>query len=331
METKYQHKLKRKLVFLAVYLILLSIGAAFLANQSKKRTIEEGILEIHFLALGKADCILLRTKEESMIIDAGWEETKEKVVDYLKEEGIKNLTYAVATHEDEDHIGGMETILRKFKVNELLISPKQGENEAYTAMIQRAKKRETKITIPSVLSTFSFGDAQITILGPGKAALADGQINNSSLILYITFGERSFLFMGDALKESETELLEQDYRIRADLLKVGHHGFADATSEAFLKAVSPKLAVITCNDMKEEIKEESQKETTKGEENKEIAKENEEITEEEIKKQEIKEKEPKPKERIEPLLEKNQILAYHTGDSQSFVLICDGTKIEVKN
>lgn len=303
MEELYRKKAKRKLVALAFYLILLTGCALLLMKQGTGRTLGEDELEIHFLSLGKADSILIRTGDQSMLIDAGWETTADEVRKYLKMQGISKLDYAVATHEDEDHIGGMEEILRRFQVNKLLISPKIGENEAYRAMIQRADKRQTKIEQPKIPSTFSLGKAEITILAPGPAALADGQVNNSSLVLYLTFGKRSFLFMGDALLASEEELLQEGYRIKADVLKAGHHGFDDATGENFLDTVSPRLVVITCHE-ETASKAEPHSSENPPEGSKHFG-------------------------RIESRLKEKGILAYYTGE-RTLILSCDGERIEAR-
>ncbi len=293
MQDQYQKKAKRKLITVILYLLLLIGCTLFLKGQNTERVIEDDVLELHFLSLKKADCILIRTGKKAMLIDAGWKDTKRQVTDYLKKQGIKRLDYVVATHGDEDHVGGMEEVLRKFQVETLFISPKNESNKDYQAMIGRAKKRQTKIIVPKVPSEFSFGNAKIKILAPGTAALADGQTNNSSLVLYITFGSRNFLFMGDALKESEAEILKKGYEIQADVLKVGHHGFNDATTEAFLETVAPKLAIITC-----EKKQAQDKANNFG--------------------------------RIEPMLKEKEIELYYTGDGTLF-LSCDGEKIEVQH
>lgn len=292
MEEKY--KKKRKVFVMTLYLLLLIGCTVFLKKQTAGRTIDENVLELHFLSLGKADSILLRTGTKSMLIDSGWEDTKGQVTDYLKAQGIKQLDYVAATHGDEDHVGGMEQVLRKFQVETLFVSPKSESNKAYQAMIERAKKRQTTIVIPKVPSEISFGKAKIKIIAPGTAALAEGSTNNSSLVFYITFGSRSFLLMGDALKESETEILQEGYRMKADVLKAGHHGFDDATGEEFLDAVAPKLVVITCDE--EQMGEET----------------------------------PKKWGRIEPMLGEKKIEFYHTGDG-TLILSCDGEQIEVRH
>ena len=100
-----------------------------------------------------------------------------------------------------------------------------------------------EITKPQPGSTFQMGQAQVTVLAPNRDDYETP--DNFSVVLRMVFGETSFLFTGDAMEQSETEMLTRGYELSSTVVKVGHHGQNDASSTAFLNAVRPKAAVIS--------------------------------------------------------------------------------------
>jgi competence protein ComEC len=103
--------------------------------------------------------------------------------------------------------------------------------------------RGLKITAPAAGDTFDIGSARCTILAPNSEEYNDP--NNYSIVIKLEYGQTAFLFTGDAETASEREMLEKKYDLKADVLKVAHHGSTSSTSPAFLKAVSPKYAIIS--------------------------------------------------------------------------------------
>lgn len=204
--------------------------------------------EIHILALGKADCILILSDGEALLIDAGYEEQSEQIVSYLKKNGITHLKGIVVTHGDKDHIGGIPAVLSAFSVGEMLLSPKREDSKEYRAMVAAMNDKAVSYRFAEPGQTLKLGEGIVTVLAPGPKALAEGNDNESSVVLRYTYKERSALFMGDALSKSEKELRDSDYTLKADILKVGHHGKADATQKKFVKTVAPVYAVITCGE-----------------------------------------------------------------------------------
>ena len=205
--------------------------------------------EIHVLSLGKADCILIIADGEAMLIDAGYEQQGDSIVAYLKEQGVTSLKYAVLTHGDKDHVGGMATVLRNIATSQLLLSPREEDSKDYLAMLKAVSDRNIPCRVPELQSTFTIGNGTVTVLAPGEKALKEDSDNDASLVLRLTYGERSALFMGDALTKTEKEMRDKEYELRADILKIGHHGKDDATSKKFLSEVAPMYAVITCGDI----------------------------------------------------------------------------------
>ena len=208
--------------------------------------VKEG-LEIHVLDIGKADAILLVCDGETMLIDAGLPEHGSVVTDYLKSHGVTNLNYAVVTHGDKDHVGGMAEVLRNFSVGKIILSPKKENSPEYVSMTKAVNDTNTPWEYAKLLTEYSLGGAKLTVLAPGKKALEKGDDNDSSIVFRLEYKGRTALLMGDALTRTEKEMREDGYALKAEVIKIGHHGKKDATTKKFIKEVAPQYAVITCS------------------------------------------------------------------------------------
>lgn len=209
---------------------------------------DDKIVSVHFLDIGKADCILIKIGEKAVLIDSGTSEKVKDIIDYLKKQKVTKLDYAVATHCDKDHVGGMSEVLKKFPTSVLLMSARGKNTKPYQAMIETAKELKVTQIIPKVNTVFYVGNVKFSVLAPGEEAMAAGTDNESSIVLMMQYGEKKFLFMGDAMEVSEHEMLQNGYDLRADVIKVGHHGSKRCTGEKFLDTVNPAVAVITCEE-----------------------------------------------------------------------------------
>jgi competence protein ComEC len=114
--------------------------------------------------------------------------------------------------------------------------------KTFTDVLTAIKNKGLIFTSPTVGSTFTSGQAQCTILAPSSPP--SGDLNDASIVIRMTYGNTSFLFTGDAQTASEQEMLSKGYSLKADVLKVGHHGSITSSSVVFLQAVSPKTAVL---------------------------------------------------------------------------------------
>ena len=159
-----------------------------------------------------------------------------------------NLFWAVDRMKrvlDQVHSSGVERVrkrleeeARKIYEEDIEVNRRIGEN-----VLTAIKNKGLAITTPMPGTVFYLGQAQCTILAPNSPTYKD--MNNYSIVIRLVYGTTSFLFTGDAEAESEKEMLSKGYNIKSDVLKVGHHGSNTATSPEFLKAVSPKYAVIS--------------------------------------------------------------------------------------
>ncbi len=236
--------LKSKGTILLVLCLLITTVTCGCDTKEKTQVNYSG-LTVSFIDIGQGDSILLQCKDESMLIDAGENDKGDTVVNYLESHNATKLKYAVGTHPHSDHIGGMDTVLKNIKTNTLICPKVTYNTKTWKDVETEAKSQNTKIEYANTGQKYSLGDATFTIISPKKNHIYS-DCNNYSVVIKAEYGENSFLFTGDAEKLVEDEILESNYDIKADVLKVGHHGSSTSTSEKFLNKVSPKYAVISC-------------------------------------------------------------------------------------
>lgn len=212
----------------------------------------EGELEVHFIDVGNADCILVRQEDKTMLIDAGERKSKTVVQQYLQTYGVEKFDLVIATHPHADHIGGMAYILENYPVERFVMSYMEEEHTPTTASYENMLEAliEKNIPVDEAVpgAVYELGTARLQILAPYEP---DADANNISVVTRLTFGDKAFLFTGDAETSVEKQLISGDYSLKADVLKLGHHGSNTSNSTAFLRQVAPDFAVITCGENNE--------------------------------------------------------------------------------
>ncbi|MCX6003339.1 MAG: ComEC/Rec2 family competence protein [Chloroflexi bacterium] len=213
-----------------------------ITTTSQGTTTQESLLEVYFLDVGQGDCEIVRYQDATMLIDAGTNASATLLVSTIKSMGISKFDVAVGTHPHEDHIGGLDAVINNFSIGKLYMPKVTTTTKTYTDVLAAIKDKGYTVTTPISGSTFNLGDAQCTILAPNSQNYED--MNNYSIVIKVTYGTTSFLFTGDAQALSEEEMLAEGYNLKADVLKIGHHGSDSSTTPQFLKAVSPQYGVI---------------------------------------------------------------------------------------
>lgn len=178
-----------------------------------------------------------------MLIDAGNNEDGPKLVKYFSEFGIKEFDYVVGTHAHEDHIGGMDDIIKNFKIDNFYMPDAITTTKTFEDVLDALEETNVIFQTPKVNQTFNLQDTTITTL---SVTADEKNLNDTSIVLKVKHGTNTFLFMGDASTKIEKNLLNKD--IKSDVLKVGHHGSRYSTSLEFLKKVSPEYAVISVGE-----------------------------------------------------------------------------------
>ena len=241
-------KLFNRIRALAAALALtLSLGACASPLPSPTVDPADGTLTVRFLDVGQADAALLRCGEDAMLIDGGNVADSSLIAAVLEDEGLDVLDVVVATHAHEDHVGGLSGALNVCSVGRVLAPVAEYDSKAFSNFVKYTEAQGLAVEIPAAGDTFSLGDAGVTVLGPVKAY---DDTNNTSIVLRVDYGNTSFLFTGDMERDAEADLLEfwGEDALRADVLKVGHHGSETSTSYPFLRAAAPQIAVISVGE-----------------------------------------------------------------------------------
>lgn len=202
-------------------------------------------MKVHFIDVGQGDATLIQSGDAAMLIDAGDDTKGTLLQNYLQKQGVTKLDYLILTHPDADHIGGAPVIITKFEVDRVFMSNFEKDNKTYRKLIQALDDKRLSFETPAAGSRYRLGDAEVTILAPVKEY---EDPNNASIALIVYNGENSFLFTGDAGEEAENDLLTQNTSVRADVYQAGHHGSRTSSSIAFMQAVNPAYAVISCKE-----------------------------------------------------------------------------------
>lgn len=203
------------------------------------------LLRVHFLDVGQADCILIQIPNgKNVLIDGGNNDDGPAVVSYLKKQGVRRLDVVIATHPHEDHVGGLDNVLNAFEAGKVYAPRVTANTKSFEDFLLAVQRKGLKITEARAGITLDLGPAASAVfLAPAGTGYED--LNDYSAVLKLTYGGTSFLFTGDAEAVSEAEMLRAGRDLKADVLKVAHHGSVSSTTAEFLKAVSPKYAVIS--------------------------------------------------------------------------------------
>lgn len=232
---------RRLLLILAAALFLLLYRYI---DQPIGRAAVNGELSVHFIDVGQGDAVLILSDGEAMLIDTGIYEGAQELIDYIHAQGVQKLTCAVATHPHSDHIGAMDEVITKFPIESFLKTEAVNDNKPYRYMMEELADKKTNVINPQPGDSYQLGQAQFTVLAPLSMDYGSN-LNNSSIVIRLDYGDTSFLFTGDAEIEEELDLVENGIA-PADVLKVGHHGSETSSSNTFLDAVRPACAVISC-------------------------------------------------------------------------------------
>jgi competence protein ComEC len=233
--------------WIVIAFMFLFFSICFIKSNSKVYECMDtkGKLIIHFIDVGQGDAILLMADNQTLLIDSGSESSKNQFLDYLERTGTQKLNYIIATHPHEDHIGNMKYVIPKYGVEKFYAPKITSDTDCYKSMVSALIKANKKITIATAGMSLKLGEQVLCeILAPNNSSYDN--INNYSVVVKVTFNNTIFLLTGDAEKESEAEMLAKNYILKADVLKIGHHGSSTSTSYEFLESVNPQICIVSC-------------------------------------------------------------------------------------
>lgn len=202
-------------------------------------------LKAHFIDVGQGDAILLEysttQKKYNILIDSGdWRSSA--AVNYLNQLNTKDIDLLVGTHPHADHIGQMDRIINEFNVDEVWMSGEIATTQVFERTINAIEKNNVDYYEPRSGEEFAIGPLDIKVLAPKDN---NNNLNNSSIVFKATYGKTSFLFTGDAEKSSEQTMLNSGENLKADILKLGHHGSDTSSTPSFVDAVNPEVGIIS--------------------------------------------------------------------------------------
>ncbi|MBL4889960.1 MAG: MBL fold metallo-hydrolase [Candidatus Lindowbacteria bacterium] len=207
---------------------------------------KDKVLEVVFLNIGQGDAILLKLPNKKyVLIDAGPSE-RVGLIPYLRYAGVKKFRAVVMSHPHQDHIGGINYVLNSFPVEEVYDCGKAHTTKVYRGILDTIDKLGIDYVNPKAGDNLDWDpDVKIKVLHPDEPTYSN--MNDNSIVLKITYGDVSFIFTGDAEEKAERTILSNfKDELSAQILKVGHHGSRTSSSRSFVKAVGPKIAVISC-------------------------------------------------------------------------------------
>ena len=222
-------------IILIISAIIISIS--FLVQNNNVSS--QNKMTVHYIDVGQGDSILIQVNNKNLLIDSGPSSNRKDLLNYLENLNIKKLDYIIATHPHEDHIGNMDTIIKRYNIGSFYSPKVITSSNTFESMISALVDKNLKINVlKKGVKGIDLGkNVEIQVF-------SSDNLNDYSPIIKITFVNNSFLFTGDAEVSTESIVLSENNNLNCDILKVGHHGSSTSTSSNFLTSVNPSVAII---------------------------------------------------------------------------------------
>ncbi|MHC9161502.1 ComEC/Rec2 family competence protein [Exiguobacterium profundum] len=233
--------MKKKM--LKIGLITLFSGAFLVMPHSEVSAASS--IKVHYIDIGQGDAIYIKMPSgEDVIIDGGNKGKGDAIVAYLKKQKVDDIEVLISTHPDADHIGGLDEILDAYRVENVYAPKVKHTTQAYKDFLQAVKREGKTIKTAQMGVSLPIKGVSAKFVGPVKS-YSNSDLNNWSAVLHVTYKKNTFLFTGDAEHVSEKDMMAKKQTLRAEVLKVGHHGAKTSTSSTFLNVVKPKYAILS--------------------------------------------------------------------------------------
>lgn len=236
------------LAVLIVAVTLLAAGcSAKPTGQDRSAQLSGQTLKVQTIDIGQGDAILIQTPGQVVLIDTGDVPTREKLVKYIKNQGITTIDKVFITHPHADHLGGMAAIMDNFTIKQIYDSGLTTTTALYRQYLTAVQKKNIPFEVVSPGTDIDLGGGVVLkVLAPQKPFITQSELNNNSIVLKLAYGKFSMLLPGDGEKEAEDRLIKAyAAELKSSVLKSGHHGSNTSSTPAFLKAVSPEAIIIS--------------------------------------------------------------------------------------
>ena len=234
--------LRKRIAGCILAVILILAGVVF-PEDGRIILAADGSMTVHFLDVGQGLSILVQSEGQNLLYDGGPRSASSYVVSYLQEQNVSEINYLISSHYDEDHVSGLIGCLNAFQVDNVIGADYVHDSSLYESFMDCVASQGLEVQHPSVGTEYEFGSGEFTVLSPKETSR---ESNANSVAIRLTNGDNSFIFTGDADHNSEEDMVTSGLELDCDVLSVGHHGSATATSWDFLQATVPEFAVISC-------------------------------------------------------------------------------------
>ena len=211
-------------------------------------------LKINFVDVGQGDSTFIITpKNKTILIDGGGSNTgsfdvgENTLLPYILDKGYNKIDLMIISHFDSDHVGGLLTILEEIKVEKVLIAKQEEQSENYKRFFNIVKEKNIPVIVGKRGDKINIEkDLYLDILFPESEQIEENVINNNSLVFNIYYNNFSMLFTGDIEEIAEKRIIEitNKSRLKADIIKIPHHGSKTSSTRELLEIVLPKIALI---------------------------------------------------------------------------------------
>lgn len=219
-------------------------------------------LEIAVLDVGHGDSILITTPhKKTILIDTGdsylynekrYDSGEKTVVPYVLDQGYKKIDLLILSHLDSDHIGGLESVIKSLKINNIGLSINSSKKEEIKKIEELIKKEKSNVIYLKKSQKFNIDGVAFNVLLPEEKSKVVDE-NNDSIVILMEYQGVKALFMGDLEQDGEKKLIENTKNLDIDILKIGHHGSITSTTEELVKATTPKVSLISVGTRFESI------------------------------------------------------------------------------
>jgi competence protein ComEC len=235
----------RKFLLTLNFVLLAVLALDWQASVEQGR--REG-LRVSFLEIGQGDATLIDYQGEYQILVDGGPNGR-RLLTQLGEvmpAGDKQIEMVILTHPDKDHLGGLTQLIDSYQVELFLNNGQSADTAIYSQLQEELKQHAISQEVVGEGSVLTIGrEVRIEFFAPDHSLEEEDDRNENSLVFRLDYGQKSFLFTGDAEREAEEDLVSDQEDIDVDFLKIAHHGSKGATSEIFLSKVTPEIAVIS--------------------------------------------------------------------------------------